>query len=279
MQFLPSTCLIQKKLLLFVSGYRNYAGKTLLKESTLGNFKQPGGSVVLSCFPKLVDNIDILEILIAVWSEDVIAPMSLAQKKNFTQLNFKVKEIIMKIYPVLFADEFDMTEKNVLESKCFDKLRHDARCEMLISALRFGQPAKAGRPAPKKPIEDMTTFRPFNVRETQWEVWDVKESKYEQYLNLHQQRGMFDNTFDIAPGRAAPQPGGAPMSQFGQMASRAQAARGPATGSLAPHAANAPLGNSARGARAGSTSIQGAAAASTGALRNPSSNIQLNRGR
>lgn len=64
MQFLPSTCLIQKKALLFVSGYRNYAGQSLLKESTLGNFKQPGGSVVLSSFPKLVDNIDILEVLV-----------------------------------------------------------------------------------------------------------------------------------------------------------------------------------------------------------------------
>ena len=31
MQFLPSTCLIQRKLLLFVSGYRNYAGRRLLK--------------------------------------------------------------------------------------------------------------------------------------------------------------------------------------------------------------------------------------------------------
>ena len=39
MNFMPSTCLIQKKLLVFVSGYRNYAGSTLLKESALGNFK------------------------------------------------------------------------------------------------------------------------------------------------------------------------------------------------------------------------------------------------
>ena len=38
----------------------------------------------------------------------------------------------------------------------------------------------------------MTTFKPFNVRETKWDVWDIKESKYEQYHSLHQQRGMFD---------------------------------------------------------------------------------------
>ena len=78
MQFLPSTCLIQKKILLFVSAYRNYAGKSLLKESTLGNFKQPGGSVTLSTFPKLIDNIDILEVLTAVWSEDIVATLTAA---------------------------------------------------------------------------------------------------------------------------------------------------------------------------------------------------------
>ena len=82
MLFLPSTCLIQKKLLLFVSGYRNYAGQSLLKENTLGNFKKPGGSVALSCFPKIIDNIDILEQLVIVWQEDIITPLSNAQKKS-----------------------------------------------------------------------------------------------------------------------------------------------------------------------------------------------------
>ena len=106
MQFLPSTCLLQKKLLLFVSGYRNYAGQTLLKESTMGNFKQPGGSVVLSCFPKLVDNIDILEVLVQVWAEDVLGSMSAANKKSIEMPMSKAKEIIHKIYPVLYADEF-----------------------------------------------------------------------------------------------------------------------------------------------------------------------------
>jgi len=77
-----------------------------LKESTLGNFKQPGGSVTLSCFPKLVDNIDILEVLISVWSEDIVATLNPGQKKNFDILITKMKEVIHKIYPVIFADEF-----------------------------------------------------------------------------------------------------------------------------------------------------------------------------
>jgi hypothetical protein len=182
---LPSTCLIQKRILLFVSGYRNYAGQTLLKESTLGNFKQPGGNVVLSCFPKIVDNIDILEIVTCVWAEDVLSGMSAAQKKSIEFPMLKAKEMIHKIYPVLFADEFQLNESNYMASACFDQNRYQLRLDLLLSALRFGGPARGGKPAPKKPIEDMSTFKPFNVRETNWEVWDVKDGKYEQYLNLH----------------------------------------------------------------------------------------------
>ena len=37
----------------------------------------------MSCFPKLVDNVDILEILVQVWAEDVLAPMTANEKKNF----------------------------------------------------------------------------------------------------------------------------------------------------------------------------------------------------
>ena len=39
MQMLPSICLVHKRLIHFVSGFRNYAGQKLLKESSLGEFK------------------------------------------------------------------------------------------------------------------------------------------------------------------------------------------------------------------------------------------------
>lgn len=115
----------------------------------------------------------------------------------------RAKEIIHKIYPVLFADEFQLNESNFMESSCFDANRKTMRTELLMSALREGV---KGKPQPRRTLEDMTTFRPFNVRETKWDVWDVKESKYEQYLNLHQQRGMFDITQLMMPGAGAPPP-------------------------------------------------------------------------
>ena len=173
MLFLPSTCLVQKKLLLFISGYRNYAGHTLLKASTLGNFKKPGGSVAMSCFPKIIDNIDILEQLVIVWQEDVIKPLSDAQKKSIQTPIQKTKEIIHRIYPVLFADEFKLYDSNHMDSVCFDEARCQLRKDMLQSAMRQGSTSKAAKPQRRKPLEEMTTFKPFNVRETQWEVWDL----------------------------------------------------------------------------------------------------------
>ena len=98
-----------------------------------------------------------------------------------------MKQIVHKIYPVLYAEEFQLYETNLTESMVFDKARHDLRKELLTTALSSAN--KAGR----RPIEEMTTFKPFNVRETRWEVWDTMESKYENFINLHQQRGMFND--------------------------------------------------------------------------------------
>ena len=55
-----------------------------------------------------------------------------------------------------------------------------------MSALRYGTKSGNKSGGPLKPLEELTTFKPFNVRETRWEVWDVMESRYESYLNLHQ---------------------------------------------------------------------------------------------
>ena len=90
---------------------------------------------------------------------------------------------INKIYPVLFADEFQLLESNYLESAVFDERLYKMRKQILNAALRHD--STRGKPATRQALEDLTTFKPFNIRETNWEVWDVRESKNEQYVNLH----------------------------------------------------------------------------------------------
>jgi hypothetical protein len=47
-----------------VSGFRNYTAEKLLKQSSMGTFKHPEGDVIISSFPKIIDSIDIVELLI-----------------------------------------------------------------------------------------------------------------------------------------------------------------------------------------------------------------------
>ena len=91
---------------------------------------------MLSCFPKLVDNIDILEVLVAVWAEDVLATMSAADKKSIQEPIRRTKDIIHKIYPVLFAEEFGLTEANYLDSACFDQAKYKTRKDLMMATLR-----------------------------------------------------------------------------------------------------------------------------------------------
>jgi len=63
LSMLPSTCLLQKKMLYLLSGYRNYAAEKLMNQSSVGLLKKPSGNVVMSCFPKILDCPDVLEIV------------------------------------------------------------------------------------------------------------------------------------------------------------------------------------------------------------------------
>jgi len=50
----------------------------------------------------------------------------------------KAKEIIHRIYPVLFADEFQLQESNYMESACYDETLYQLRKDLLFSAMREG---------------------------------------------------------------------------------------------------------------------------------------------
>ena len=63
LELMPSTCLVHQALLTFVVGFMNYKGEKLLRESG-GGFRKPAGDAVISCFPKIYDNPDIVEELV-----------------------------------------------------------------------------------------------------------------------------------------------------------------------------------------------------------------------
>lgn len=65
-RFLPSYCVINKKLLPFVSNFRTHAGNLLLSEQ-LQNLKKVDQDLAISLFPKVIDNPDIVAGLIKYW--------------------------------------------------------------------------------------------------------------------------------------------------------------------------------------------------------------------
>ena len=192
MQMLPSLCLIHKRLIHFVSGFRNYAGQKLLKESSLGEFKQPGGNVAIACFPAIIDNPDILEVLVQEWNEYGMKDWSQLDKRKIELSMRKSEEYLQKLYPVLFSDDFDLGA-NTTVSVCDDKTKLFLRRDLIMSALRYDSKKKTGK-APKKSIEEMTTFKPFNVREIQFEVWDTSHATNDQIMQKYDAMGMLDKT-------------------------------------------------------------------------------------
>ena len=91
----------------FMSGFRNYLGKELLKEGPGGSIKKPAGNVIISAMPKLIDCPDIAEYLIHLWSVDVFDKLNNEKKrKNMKYLTDKAKEFILKLYPVVYSDKF-----------------------------------------------------------------------------------------------------------------------------------------------------------------------------
>lgn len=137
-EFLPSTCLIQHKLLPFVSGFRNSAAMDLNKNINVASLKKPGGSVSISCFPKIIDNPEILEVLVECWYEDVWLNLKdVKSKTNIELLVGKANEYIRRLYPVLFSDDFAYCQHHPSDLTTIDPRIKEKRRKLLLSALRF----------------------------------------------------------------------------------------------------------------------------------------------
>ena len=180
LEMMPSTCLVHLPLLTFVSGFMNYKGEKLLKESHAGGFRKPAGDVIISCFPKIYDNPDIVEELTQIWVEDVQSKMA-SDLLNIEVIKSKTKDFISRLYPVLYSEEFKAIDINgTTRSAAGLGQTLGKRKQLIQSALRHGQTQTKVK-QPQAP-SDLTTFRPFSVRELDFDVWDTTRSKQDRFL-------------------------------------------------------------------------------------------------
>ena len=187
MEFLPSTCVVPKKLVSFVSGYRNYAAEVLIRGSMGGSMKKPAGDVVMSTFPKIMDCPDVLEILSMCWTEDFVEKRSATEKRSIDLAVTKVKDYIQRLYPVFYAEDFGYQLSNITESACGDTAKMTARSALITSALRFNN--KDAKKAAAKPPQ--TNYKPFNIREIEFDIWeDGHAQKQEVFMRRFDQAGV-----------------------------------------------------------------------------------------
>ena len=153
-----------------------------------GEFKQPGGNVAIATFPAVCDNPEIMEALVRVWTEDVINLWPADKKKSVRLCMTMAEAYLSKLYPVLFSYDFDLGP-NTTDSAIGNKHQYQLRKELIEAALRY-DPAKKGAKVAKAPLEALTQFKPFNVREIQFEVWDARKAMHEQMLQRFDGMGV-----------------------------------------------------------------------------------------
>ena len=134
------------------------------------SFKKPEGDPVITTFKRIFDAPDILETFVPIWVEDVINQLTSRQKMNVEHIIFKTKEALRKLYPVTYADTYSFSEATSTSSAAGDVQLSRNREELVKSALRYGH-AQA-KIKFDRPIEALSSFKPFTVRELDFEVWE-----------------------------------------------------------------------------------------------------------
>jgi hypothetical protein len=109
----------------------------------------------MAIFPKLFDNIDILE-EIATRFHAEFTKLNAAGKTNICALGERVRELIYKLYPVLYATSFQYSEVAFSDSACANLILYAERKKLVESVFK---------PLATASLETMTEFKPFNIRE------------------------------------------------------------------------------------------------------------------
>jgi hypothetical protein len=107
---LPSTCLVHRPLLYLASGFMNYKATVLLAQSGAAPLRRPPGDVLLSSFTRIYDSPDIVEELATIWTEDH-QPALDKSKRAINPIVERTKEVISRLYPVLYSDAFKALEQ------------------------------------------------------------------------------------------------------------------------------------------------------------------------
>lgn len=129
----------------------------------------------MSCFSKILDCPDLLETVSQIFTEDHFASLTLTQKKSTKLAMEKMENIVTRLYPIIFSDGFAYQTSQPTSSACGDAVKLALRKNLITHALRFNNPTAKVKVT--QPPDALTHFKPFNIREIEYEVWDFAEQK------------------------------------------------------------------------------------------------------
>ena len=104
-------------------------------------------------------------------------------KLNIDYIVTKTKETISRLYPILYSTEFkNIINGNQTSSSVGQKELFEKRKRLIQSALRYEQiHTVADRNKANKAPSDLTEFKPFSLKELDYDVWDTSRSKQDMF--------------------------------------------------------------------------------------------------
>jgi hypothetical protein len=122
-----------------------------------------------------MDNIDIVENLAKIYKEDFWDKLKSHDKENIELISYYSREVIDKLYPILYTEEFNITPLTATDSVCANPSKEKTRVELIDSALKFG--VEGIRNAPIKSVDQLGSFKPFTIKELDVQVFDEQVTK------------------------------------------------------------------------------------------------------
>ena len=93
------------------------------------------------------------------------------------------------MYPVLYSEEFKGLEHSTTTTCVNNTVLYEKRKKLIQSALRYKAIHNTKVKVNEAPSE-MTTFKPFNVRELEYSVWDTSRAKNDAFISQFESQGL-----------------------------------------------------------------------------------------
>jgi hypothetical protein len=130
----------------------------------------------------------VCEKVLVEWHNNVSKLIPKKSKKNTDFLIEKTEIYISRLYLIKYADKFGLEEGQEFQSAITDEEKFKQREELITYALKADMPKVTYKPTKK--LEAMTTFKPFNVRELELDVYDSHANRVGFYQQEFEQKGL-----------------------------------------------------------------------------------------